>query len=103
MREIHVRWYATFHHIGVVEGHAAFCERLDRFAARIGQCEAALLAFLAEPRSLDEIGKHSFIYRPNSGVPFAEPVERRSMGQHVVRLLAQGRVEEVELGRYRAA
>ncbi|MDJ0853406.1 MAG: MBL fold metallo-hydrolase [Myxococcota bacterium] len=103
VREIDVRYYATFHHIGVLEGHAAFAERLDRFAARIEQCEAALLEFLVEPRSIDDIGRHSFIYRPNSGVVFAEAVERRSMGQHVARLIRQGRVEEVEPGRYRTA
>jgi len=68
VREIDVRYYATFHHIGVVEGREAFVERLDKFAARIGQCEAALLEFLTEPHTLDDIGKHSFIYRPNSGV-----------------------------------
>ena len=30
------RWYATFHHKGVVEGRAAFVEALDAFAAVIG-------------------------------------------------------------------
>ena len=34
VREIDARWYATFHHIGVLEGRAAFLERLDRFCRR---------------------------------------------------------------------
>jgi len=100
VREIEARWYATFHHIGVLEGRAAFLERLDRFAAVIGRREERLLAYLAEPHSLDEIAAHRFVYRPEDPVPFAEPVERRSMAQHLARLLRQGRVREVEPGRF---
>ena len=80
---IEARWYATFHHIGVIEGRAAFLERLDRYVAVIADRERRLLEYLAEPRSLDEIAAHRFVYRPQDPVPFAEPVERRSMAQHV--------------------
>ena len=99
--KIDARWYATFHHVGVVEGREAFDERLDRFAAVIGARETRLVAFLAEPRTIDEIVAHRFVYRPGDAVPFADDVERRSMTQHLDRLLAAGRVEEVEPGRYR--
>jgi glyoxylase-like metal-dependent hydrolase (beta-lactamase superfamily II) len=102
VRGIDARWYATFHHIGVLEGRAAFLDRLERFAAVIADRERRLLAYLERPRSLDEIAAHRFVYRPQDAVPYAEAVERRSMGQHVARLLAQGRVEEVEAGRYAA-
>ena len=102
-RDIDARWYATFHHIGVIEGRAAFVERLDRYAAVIADRERRLLTYLAEPHSLDEIAAHRFVYRPQDPVPFAEPVERRSMGQHVERLVRDGRVREVEHGRYRTA
>jgi glyoxylase-like metal-dependent hydrolase (beta-lactamase superfamily II) len=101
-RTIEARWYATFHHIGVLDGRAAFLERLDRYVAVIADREARLLAYLAEPRTLDEITAHRFVYRPQDAVPFAEPVERRSMGQHVERLLQAGRVCELAPGRYRA-
>ena len=101
VRQIDARWYATFHHVGVVEGREAFVERLDRFAAVIGARETRLVAFLAEPRTIDEIVAHRFVYRPGDAVPFADDVERRSMTQHLDRLLAAGRVEEVEPGRYR--
>lgn len=101
VRTIEARWYATFHHVGVVEGREAFVERLDRFAAVIGTREARLVAFLAEPRTIDEIVAHRFVYRPGDAVPFADDVERRSMTQHLDRLLASGRAEEVEPGRYR--
>jgi len=103
VREIEARWYATFHHIGVLEGRAAFLERLDRFAAVIGRREERLLAYLGEPRSLDEVAAHRFVYRPEDPVPFAEPVERRSMAQHLARLVRRGRVREVEPGRFAAA
>ena len=102
VRDVEARWYATFHHIGLLDGRAAFLERLDRFAAVIAQREARLLEYLAAPRTMDEIAAHRFVYRPGDPVPYAEPVERRSMGQHVERLLAAGRVREVESGRYLA-
>ncbi len=93
VREIDARWYATFHHVGVVEGRAAFLERLDRFTAVIRHREERLLAFLAEPRTLADVVAHRFVYRPGDAVAFADDVERRSMRQHVDRLVAIGRVE----------
>jgi glyoxylase-like metal-dependent hydrolase (beta-lactamase superfamily II) len=102
-RGITARWYATFHHVGVIEGRDAFVARLDRYAAVIAERERRLLAYLAEPRSLDEIAAHRFVYRPQAPVPFAEAVERRSMAQHVVRLVRDGRVREADRGRFRAA
>ena len=100
VREIDAQHYATFHHVGVVDGRAAFLERLDRFAAVIADREARLLAFLAEPRTMDDVAAHRFVYRPGDPVPYADPVERRSMGQHVERLVRAGRVREVEPGRF---
>jgi glyoxylase-like metal-dependent hydrolase (beta-lactamase superfamily II) len=102
-RTIDARFYATFHHIGVVEGRAAFLEKLDRYTAVIADRERRLLEYLTEPRSLDEIAAHRFVYRPTDPVSFAEPVERRSMGQHVERLVGAGRVREVEPGRWVSA
>jgi len=102
VRKIEARHYATFHHIGVVD-RRTFLERLDRFVAVIADRERRLLAFLAEaPRTLDEVAAHRFVYRPSDPVPFAAPVERRSMGQHVARLVRQGRVRELEPGRFQA-
>jgi glyoxylase-like metal-dependent hydrolase (beta-lactamase superfamily II) len=100
VREIDAQHYATFHHIGVVDGRVAFVERLDRFASVIAQREARLLEFLAAPHTLAEIAAHRFVYRPGDPVPYADPVERRSMGQHLVRLARTGQVREVEPGRY---
>jgi glyoxylase-like metal-dependent hydrolase (beta-lactamase superfamily II) len=102
VRAMNARWYATFHHIGVVDGRAAFLERLDRFTAVIAAREARLLAYLAEPRTLDEIVVHRFVYRPGDPVAFADDVERRSMRQHLARLVAAGRVREVDPERFLA-
>ena len=103
VREIDARWYATFHHIGVLEGREAFLERLDRFESAMWSREQRLLVYLAEPRTLDEIAEHRFVYRPGDAVAFAFAVERWSMQQHIERQLRLGGVEEVEPGRYRAS
>ena len=102
VRSIDARWYATFHHVGVLEGRDAFVDRLDRFTAVIASRESRLLGFLAEPRTLEEIVAHRFVYRPGDAVPWADDVERRSMRQHVDRLIASGRVEQPDPGVYRA-
>ena len=101
-RTLDARHYATFHHVGVVDGRPAFLEKLERYSAVIADRERRLVAFLAEPRTLDDIASHRFVYRPQDAVSFADPVERRSMGQHLGRLARAGRVREVEPGRYRA-
>ena len=44
-----------------------------------------------------------FVYRPRDDVLWADPVERRSMTQHLDRLCRAGRVAQVEPGRFRAA
>jgi glyoxylase-like metal-dependent hydrolase (beta-lactamase superfamily II) len=100
VRELDARYYATFHHVGVLEGRAAFVERLDRFSAVIRDRERRLLDYLAEPRTLDEIAEHRFVFRPKDPVAFAVAVERRSMAQHVDQLLEAGRVSQVEPDRF---
>ena len=102
-RKFEARHYATFHHIGVIDDRAAYLDRLGRYEAVIASREARLLEFLAQPHTLEEIADHRFVYRPQDPIPFAWAVEARSMGQHVERLQAAGRVTEVEAGRYRAA
>ena len=102
-RDIEARWYVTFHHKGVVEGRAHFVEQLDTFASVIGQRETRLLEFLVEPRSMEDIVKHRFIYRPGVEILFGDHVERTSMGMHLTRLIRDGGVVEIEPGLYRSA
>ena len=61
-----------------------------------------LLDFLAEPRTLDEIVAHRFVYRPHVAHVFADSVERRCAEMHVKRMLSRGEATEVAPGRYRA-
>lgn len=100
VRELRARWYLSFHHVGLLEGREAFLARFDRFAAVIRDREERLVAFLAEPRSLDEIAAHRFVYSRGGIGPLTDPVERRSMGQHLDRLVRLGRAREIEPGRF---
>ncbi len=95
VRGLEARAYATFHHIGVIDDRETFLARLDRFAQVIAARDARLLAFLAEPRTLADVIAHRFIYRPGDDLDFIDDVERRSMTQHLSRLAAAGRVEEI--------
>ncbi|MEW5654091.1 MBL fold metallo-hydrolase [Streptomyces cinereoruber] len=101
-REIDARWYGTAHQKGVIEGAAAFSERLDAFAGVMAKRDATLLAFLSEPRTVDEIADRRLVYRPHVEGPHVLPVERRTAAQHLSRLTDEGRVTEVEPGRFRA-
>lgn len=102
-REIDAAYYATFHHVGVIEGRSAYLERLDRFTGVIADRERRLLDYLAEPRTLDQIVEHRFVYRPQDQVLFADGVERRSMSLHLARLVRDGGVRELAPGLYRRA
>jgi glyoxylase-like metal-dependent hydrolase (beta-lactamase superfamily II) len=100
VREIEADWYATFHHIGVLEEREAFITRLDIFEGAIARRERALLEFLYEPHDLHEVVAHRFVYRPKDPVAFADAVERRSMSMHIERLLGRGTLRAVDGNRF---
>jgi glyoxylase-like metal-dependent hydrolase (beta-lactamase superfamily II) len=102
-REIDARWYATFHHKGIVEGRDEFLAALDAFEGVIARREQRLLDFLAEPHALPDIVAHRLVYRPGVEVIWADEAETRTARRHLDRLLRDGRVQEPEPGRYRAA
>jgi glyoxylase-like metal-dependent hydrolase (beta-lactamase superfamily II) len=95
--------YVTFHHKGVIQGRDEFLTLLDAFAAVIPRRHEAMLGYLAEPRSIEDMVAHRFIYRPHVQHTFADSVERRCAEMHVQRMLLRGEALEVEPGRYRAA
>jgi glyoxylase-like metal-dependent hydrolase (beta-lactamase superfamily II) len=101
VREIEARIWVSFHHVGIVDDRTTFLTKLDRFAARIAEREAALLAFLSEPRSIADMVRHRFLYRPHVDLPFIDAVEQRTIEQHLHRLLAGGRVERCGSDLYR--
>jgi len=102
VRDEDADWYVTFHHKGVIEGRSTFLRMIDDFAAVIDRRHEAMLGFLAEPRTIDEMADHRFVYRPHVELLFLRSVELRSARMHVDRMLRRGEVAEVEPGRYRA-
>jgi hydroxyacylglutathione hydrolase len=95
VRDEQADFYVTFHQRGVIEGRDAFVQLLDAFHAVIGRRHEAMLAFLAEPHTIDEMVTHRFIYRPHVESAFANSVERRSAELHVARMLARGEAAEL--------
>jgi glyoxylase-like metal-dependent hydrolase (beta-lactamase superfamily II) len=102
VRTIEARTYVTFHQKGVVEGQATFNQMLDGFAAVINRREAAMLAFLGEPHTLEDMAAHRFMYRPGVEGVYFHDAERRCATLHLERLLPTGAVIELEPGLYRA-
>lgn len=94
VRDVEARVWVSFHHAGVIEDRPTFLAKLDRFAARIAEREAALLAHLGEPRTMDELVRHRFLYPPHAQLSFVDAVERRTIQQHLDRLAASGQVAE---------
>jgi len=103
VRDEEADWYVTFHHKGVIEGRERFVELVDAFTAVIARRHQAMLDFLAEPRTVDEMVAHRFVYRPHVQHVFADSVERRTATLHLDRMLRRGEAVEVETGRYRRA
>jgi glyoxylase-like metal-dependent hydrolase (beta-lactamase superfamily II) len=100
VRDEDAAFYVTFHQKGVIEGRARFLEMIDAFHAVIDRRHQAMLEFLREPRSLEEMADHRFIYRPGVKLIFASEVEKRSARFHLDRMLSRGEASEVEPGRY---
>ena len=102
VRDIDAEYYVTFHHKGVIEGREQFLELLDAFHDVIPQRHARMLEFLAEPRTLDDMVSHRFVYRPHVEHVFADNTERRCAAMHVQRMLVRGEAVEVEPGSFQA-
>jgi glyoxylase-like metal-dependent hydrolase (beta-lactamase superfamily II) len=100
VRDEDADFYVTFHHKGVIEGRATFVRMVDDFAAVIDRRHAAMLEFLAEPRTIDEMVAHRFVYRPHVEHSFATAVELRTAELHVQRMLTRGEASEVAPGRF---
>ena len=100
VRQEEAEYYVTFHHKGVIDGRDTFVKMLDGFHAVIGRRHEAMLDYLAEPHTLEEMAAHRFVYRPHVQMTFADAVERRTAELHVARMQARGEVVEVEPGRF---
>ncbi|MEM9038076.1 MAG: MBL fold metallo-hydrolase [Actinomycetota bacterium] len=92
VRELDARWYVTYHQKGIVDGRETFLSMLDAYESVIPRRDAAMLEFLSEPRTLDEMVAHRFVYRPHVELTFADSVERRTAEMHLARLQRWGQV-----------
>ncbi|HVM96526.1 MAG TPA: MBL fold metallo-hydrolase [Candidatus Acidoferrales bacterium] len=99
---IDARVWVSFHHVGVVEDRHTFEEKLQRFRGKIAEREKNMLEFLREPHSLKEMVAHRFLYPPHANLSFIDAAERRTIEQHLKRLLESGAVQPVSESRYRA-
>ncbi len=90
--DIPARAWVSFHHAGVIDDPAEFRARLARFAGRIAEREAALLDYLAAPRTMAELVAHRFLYPAHAQLAFIDAAEQRTIAQHLARLVAAGRV-----------
>ncbi len=100
VREEEADHYVTFHHKGVIEGRETFLEMLDAFHAVIHRRHTAMLEYLGEPHTIDEMVVTRFVYRPHVEHVFADQVERRTAELHVARMLDRGEASEVDPGRF---
>jgi glyoxylase-like metal-dependent hydrolase (beta-lactamase superfamily II) len=101
VRDVEADWYVTFHQKGVIEGRETFLEMLDKFHGVIARRHGEMLDFLAEPRTMDELVEHRFVYRPTVDLPLVDTVERRTAELHLARMLHRSEAEEVAPGTYR--
>lgn len=99
-RDVEARWYVTFHHKGIIDGRERFLDMIDAFTAVIGRRHDEMLAFLTEPRSLDEMAARRFVYLPHQDSGHIDEVEHRTAFLHLQRMLARGEAREVEPGRF---
>ena len=102
VREEEADYYVTFHQKGVIEGRERFLRLLDAFEAVIPRRHDAMLEFLSEPRTLDEMVRRRFIYRPSAESIFIDRVEARSAELHLDRMRARGEIEDLPDGRFKA-
>lgn len=102
IRDEEADFYVTFHHKGIIEGRDNFVELLDAFHGVIDRRHQAMLDFLAEPKTIADMVKTRFIYRPHVEHVFADSVEKRSAEMHIARMLERGEATEVETGLYKA-
>ena len=102
IRDIEAKAWVSFHHVGVIQSRDYFLERLERFVEKFSTREQSIFRFLDRPRSLDELVEHRFLYPKKVTLPFVEAVEKRSIEQHLARLVERGQVRFSEEQKYLA-
>ena len=99
--KLDARVWVTSHHRAVVTDRDDFLAQLAAFTAKLDEREARLLAMLQPgPQSLDDLVRQRLLYPPEHDALWVDCAERRSIGQHLGELLAQGRVRQLDDGRW---
>ncbi len=94
--------FVTFHHKWVVSGRDQFVSMLRDFGNVITERELAMLAFMSEPKSIEECALHRFVYRPSVNTNFVHHVETRSAQIHIDRMFKDGRLAQVTENSFQA-
>jgi glyoxylase-like metal-dependent hydrolase (beta-lactamase superfamily II) len=91
--DIPAKVWVTSHHRGVYTDRRAMLEALAAFTAKLDEREQRLISLLAErPRTLAELVAARMLYPPDYEELWVDDAERRSIGQHLDELVADGRV-----------
>jgi len=99
-----VRTWVTSHHRAVVTDRARFTEALAAFAGKLDERSDRLLAMLADgPQDLAALVRHRLVYQPDQDAPWVDAAERRSIAMHLDELVAAGRVQALDDGRFQRA
>jgi len=97
--QIPARVFLAGHEAGIIEGES-ISARAEAFMGVIERRDRNILAYLDEPRSLDEIVNQWFIYRkPREPRYLFEFGERALTGKHLERMVRDGRVR-MQNGKY---
>ncbi len=102
--DVPAKVWVTSHHKGVYTERTAFESALRAFEATLAAREAKLLAMLGdEARTLDDLVAMRLLYPAGYAEVWIDCAERRTIGQHLDEMLADGRVRRTEDGRWRVA
>lgn len=99
------RVWVTSHHRAVVTDRAQFDDWLAAYTAKLDERNDRLLAMLAAggPQTLDALVRQRLLYPPEHDALWVDFAERRTIEQHLDELLAQGRVQVLDDGRFARA
>lgn len=102
--DLDARVWVTSHHRAVITERDHFLAQLAAFTAKLDEREAKLLAMLAAgPQAMDDLVRQRLLYPPEHDALWVGFVERRSIGMHLDELRDQGRVRQLDDGRWALA
>jgi glyoxylase-like metal-dependent hydrolase (beta-lactamase superfamily II) len=100
--DIPAKVWVTSHHRGAYTDREHFLRDLAAYMATLDQREQRLLAWLGEsPKTLEQLVELRLLYPPGYESPWVVSAETRTIAQHLVELVADGRVKVDEQGVYR--